>query len=61
MCILLKLDYAKFDFSNLFFIKSYRGKTFGGSARPPLVKEGLKVSLICSRDKVLKVAFVRCR
>ena len=28
MCILLKLDYAKFDVSNLYFFKCYQRKTF---------------------------------
>ena len=41
MCILLKFDSARFGVSNFFF-KSYRRKTFGVSARPTLVKEGLK-------------------
>ena len=35
MCILLKLDYAKFGVSNLFFSKVIEGKPLGGSARPP--------------------------
>ena len=34
MSILLKLHYANFQ-----------RKTFGGSARPPLVQEGLKLNL----------------
>ena len=42
MCILLKLDYANFGVSNLFFAKVIK-KTFGGSAPSlPLVKEGLR-------------------
>ena len=42
MCILLKLDYAKFGDSSLFLFKSYRRKTFGGGRLDPLlVKEGL--------------------
>ena len=52
MCILLKLPYAKFDVSSWFCSKLSK-KTFGGSARPPLVKEGLKMEikvdcLLCS-------------
>ena len=45
MCILLKLDYAKFGVSNLFFSKVIEEKPlFGGvgSISPPLVKKGLK-------------------
>ena len=38
MCILLKLDYAKFGVPNLFCFKSYRRETFGSRL---LVKEGL--------------------
>ena len=34
MCILLKLDYAKFGVSNLFFQKLSK-KNLWGSARPP--------------------------
>ena len=49
MCILLKLDYAKFGVSNSFIFKSYRRKTFGGSDSPPppppLVKGELKYVL----------------
>ena len=45
MCILLKLDYAKFGVSNLSFSKVIEEKPFlAGSVRPPpapLVKEGL--------------------
>ena len=48
MCILLKLDYAKFGASNLFFSKVIEEKPLGGGglARPssPLVKEGLRKS-----------------
>ena len=42
MCTLLKLDYAKFGVSNLFF-QSYRRKTFvGGQIDPlPKIQEGL--------------------
>ena len=40
MYILLKLDYAKFGVFNLFFQKLSK-KNFWGSARAPLVKEGL--------------------
>ena len=35
MCILLKLDYAKFGISNLFLSKVIEEKTFWGSSRPP--------------------------
>ena len=46
MCILLKLDYAKFGVSNLFFSKVIEEKPLGGSARPPsLVKEGIKQTI----------------
>ena len=38
MCILLKLDYAKFVIQ----FKSYRSKSFGGRSSSPLVQEGLK-------------------
>ena len=38
MCILSKLDYAKFDVSNLYFSKVIEEKPLGSS---PLVKEGL--------------------
>ena len=41
MCILLKLDYSKFDISNLFFSKLSKKNLLEGSARPPLVQEGL--------------------
>ena len=43
MCILLKLDYAKFGVSNLFFSNVIE-ETFGGlldSPPPPLEQEGL--------------------
>ena len=52
MCILLKLDYAKFGVSNSFFFKSYRRKTFGGSGS--LIKEGL-VKVSQSNDRNLKI------
>ena len=42
MFILFKLQYAKFDVSRLFCSKVIEEKPFGGSARPPLVKEGLR-------------------
>ena len=41
MCILLRLHYATFDVSRLFCSKGIEEKPLGGSARPPLVKEGL--------------------
>ena len=42
MCILLKLDYAKFGVSNLFLSKVIKEKPLGvGLTPPPLVKEGL--------------------
>ena len=42
MCLLLKLEYAKFGVSNLSFSKGIE-KAFGGWLNPsPLVKEGLK-------------------
>ena len=48
MCILSKLDYAKFDVSNLFFFKSYRRKPFGGrvglTPPPPLGKGKVKIT-----------------
>ena len=49
MCILLKLDYAKFGVSNLFFFsKVIKEKPLGGGGGglnlQPLVKEGLTVS-----------------
>ena len=48
MCILLKLGYAKFGVSNLFFFKSSQRKTFGGSARspPPLCKGRVNTSYV---------------
>ena len=42
MCILLKLNYAKFGVSNLFFSKDIEEKPLGGV---PLVKEGLNIFL----------------
>ena len=45
MCILLKLHYAKFDVSRLFWSKGIEEKPLGGRL-DPLVKEGLKS---CSR------------
>ena len=48
MCILLKLDYAKFGVSNLYFAKVIEEKPLGSRLDPPsppppplLVKEGL--------------------
>ena len=41
MCILLKLDYAKFGVSYLFLSKVIKEKPFVGRLDPPLVKEGL--------------------
>ena len=41
MCILLKLDYAKFGVSNLFFSKVIEEKHLGGWL-DPLEQEGLK-------------------
>ena len=43
MCILLKLDYAKFGVSNFFFSKVIKEKPLGGrlDLPPPLIKEGL--------------------
>ena len=41
MCILLKLDYAKFGVSNLFFSKVIKEKPLGGRLDSPLVQEGL--------------------
>ena len=41
MCILLKLDYAKFGVSNLFFQKLSKENLC--PPPPPLVKEGLKI------------------
>ena len=35
MCILLKLDYAKFSVSNLFFSKGIEKKPLGPARRPP--------------------------
>ena len=35
MCILLKLDYAKFGVSNLFYSKVIEEKPFGGRLDPP--------------------------
>ena len=40
MCILLKLDYAKFGISNLFFHFFWGGG--GGGAAPPLGKRRVK-------------------
>ena len=41
MCILLKLDYAKFGVSNLFFANVIAEKPLGGLLNPlPFVKEG---------------------
>ena len=42
MCMLLKLDYAKFGVSNLFFSKVSEEKPLGVRLDPPLVKEWLK-------------------
>ena len=43
MCILLKLDSAKFNVSNVFFSKVNKEKTFDGRFDPsPLVKEKVK-------------------
>ena len=42
MCMLLKLDYAKFGVSNLFFSKVIKEKPLGGSTPLTLVKEGLR-------------------
>ena len=46
MCILLKLHYAKFDVSRLFFQKLSKTETFGVSARPRWVKNltGVKMT-----------------
>ena len=45
MCMLLKLNYAKFGVSNLFLSKGIEEKPLGvGSARTPLVQEGLMVN-----------------
>ena len=44
MCILLKLDYAKFGISSLFLSNVIEEKPFGGRLEPlPLVKEGLRL------------------
>ena len=44
MYILLKLYYAKFDVSRLFWSKIIEEKSLGGRLNPPpLVKEGLKI------------------
>ena len=43
MCILLKLQYAKFDVSSLFCSKVIKEKPLGFWLDPPLVKEGLIV------------------
>ena len=46
MCVLLKLDYAKFEVSNLIFSNVIEEKLLGvGSTPPPppLVNEGLKM------------------
>ena len=45
MCILLKLNYAKFGFSKLSFSKIIEEKPLGDRA-DPLVKEGLMTMLI---------------
>ena len=45
MCILLKLHYAKFDVSKLFCSKVIEEKPLGGRLDPPLVKEGLIISM----------------
>ena len=42
MCILFKLQYAKFGVSNLVFSKVIEEKPLGGRLEPPLVKQGLK-------------------
>ena len=43
MCMLLKFDYAKLGVSSLSFSKVIEEKALGaGSARPPLIQEGLK-------------------
>ena len=48
MCILLKLDYAKFSVSNLFFSKVIEENPFWGVfSTLPLVNEGLRGQLIC--------------
>ena len=41
MCTLLKLDYAKFGVSTLFFQKLWKKNLWGSARPPPLVKEGL--------------------
>ena len=50
MCILLKLDYAKFDVSSLFFSKVIEEKPLGGSSRSPpapLGKGRVNQSALC--------------
>ena len=42
MCILFKLDYAKFGISNLFSSKVMEEKPLGVSSTPSLVKKGFK-------------------
>ena len=46
MCILLKLDYAKFGVSNLFFSKVIEEKSLGGRLDPPLGKGRVKNSRV---------------
>ena len=71
MCMLLKLDYAKFGVSNFLFSKVIEVKVFVGvgstlpSPSPPLVKEGLKdffviltVRLSVSGEKLAQVIIV---
>ena len=40
MCILLKLDYAKFGVSNVFFSKVIEEKLLGGRLDPPPLGKG---------------------
>ena len=44
MCILLKLIYAKFGVSNLFFAKVIEENPLGFGSTPPPGQEGLRVS-----------------
>ena len=50
MCILLKLDYAKFGVSSLFLSKVNEEKPLG-FASTPLVKEGLSMNVSFVSDK----------
>ena len=62
MSILLKLDNTKFGVFNLFLFKSYRRKTFGGSARPtPALDAGWVKSFIIERANVISITILEIK